>query len=73
MAEKQIYEELEKTESEQEKIKEALRESQAQEILNRGCSGFIQKPFNMKEISQAIRESLDRDQRKYLEIYEPLP
>jgi len=30
---------------------------QAREILDRGCNGFIQKPFNMKELSQKIRET----------------
>jgi len=33
---------------------------QATEILERGCDGFIQKPFSMKEISQKIREILDK-------------
>jgi len=28
---------------------------QAKEILNRGCDGFIQKPFTIKELSNAIR------------------
>jgi len=28
---------------------------QATEILKRGCDGFIQKPFTMKELSKAIR------------------
>jgi len=32
---------------------------QAQEILERGCDGFIQKPFNMSQLSQRIREVLD--------------
>ena len=32
---------------------------QATEILGRGCKGFIQKPFKMKEISQKLREILD--------------
>jgi len=31
----------------------------AAEILNRGCNGFIQKPFNIKKLSQKIREILD--------------
>jgi two-component system cell cycle sensor histidine kinase/response regulator CckA len=30
-------------------------ESQAADILERGCSGFIQKPFRMKTLSQKIR------------------
>jgi PAS domain S-box-containing protein len=29
---------------------------QASEILKRGCNGFIQKPFNLKELSWKIRE-----------------
>jgi len=33
---------------------------QATEILQRGCSGFIQKPFNMKALSQELRKILDR-------------
>jgi PAS domain S-box-containing protein len=35
---------------------------QAQEILNRGCDGFIQKPFNMQGLSQNIRMVLDKKQ-----------
>jgi CheY-like chemotaxis protein len=33
---------------------------QATEILERGCNGFIQKPFNMKQVSRKIREILGR-------------
>ena len=32
---------------------------QATEILERGCNGFIQKPFNMRDLSIKIREILD--------------
>jgi two-component system cell cycle sensor histidine kinase/response regulator CckA len=32
---------------------------QASEIMQRGCNGFIQKPFNVKQISRKIREILD--------------
>jgi CheY-like chemotaxis protein len=32
----------------------------AQEILDRGCNGFIQKPFDMKQLSQKIRDILDK-------------
>jgi two-component system cell cycle sensor histidine kinase/response regulator CckA len=35
-------------------------EGQASEILERGCDGFIQKPFDMREFSQRIRGILDR-------------
>ena len=35
-------------------------DDQATEILNRGCNGFIQKPFNMGTLSQKIREVLDK-------------
>ena len=34
---------------------------QATEILERGCDGFIQKPFNMAELSVRIREILGRE------------
>jgi two-component system, cell cycle sensor histidine kinase and response regulator CckA len=33
---------------------------QAEEIMARGCAGFIQKPFNIRMLSQKIREILDR-------------
>ena len=32
---------------------------QATEILNRGCNGFIQKPFNLMDLSHKIRGILD--------------
>ena len=32
---------------------------QATDILDRGCNGFIQKPFNIGQLSQKIREILD--------------
>ncbi|MBW2106995.1 MAG: response regulator [Deltaproteobacteria bacterium] len=35
-------------------------EGQATEILERGCDGFIQKPFNMKELSRSIDEILNK-------------
>jgi two-component system cell cycle sensor histidine kinase/response regulator CckA len=31
-------------------------DDQAKDILNRGCNGFIQKPFNIEELSRKIRE-----------------
>ena len=33
---------------------------QATEILDRGCNGFIQKPFNMKTLSKKIRNVLEK-------------
>jgi len=33
---------------------------QATEIMERGCNGFIQKPFNIFELSQKIRTILDK-------------
>jgi DNA-binding NtrC family response regulator len=30
-------------------------------IMNKGCNGFIQKPFNLSELSQKIRLVLDRN------------
>jgi PAS domain S-box-containing protein len=41
---------------------------QATEILERGCDGFIQKPFNMEELSLRIREILDRDYGRTMDI-----
>jgi len=35
-------------------------DGQATEILKRGCDGFIQKPFNIKKMSQKIRQVLDK-------------
>ena len=34
---------------------------QATEILKRGCDGFIQKPFTIKELSTAIREVVESE------------
>jgi PAS domain S-box-containing protein len=34
-------------------------DGKATEILERGCNAFIQKPFNMKQLSQSIRQILD--------------
>ena len=33
---------------------------QATEILERGCDGFIQKPFNIMDLSRKIREIFDK-------------
>ena len=37
-------------------------DGQATEILERGCNGFIQKPFNVPELSEKIRRILDKEQ-----------
>ena len=34
---------------------------QASEILNRGCNGFIQKPFNLQSLSKSLRTILEED------------
>ena len=34
-------------------------DGKAKEILERGCDGFIQKPFSIEELSNKIREILD--------------
>ncbi len=36
------------------------RRGQAEEILRRGCRGFIQKPFRIEELSRKIEEVLER-------------
>ena len=33
---------------------------QASEIMNRGCNGFIQKPFNVEQLSRKIRDILSK-------------
>jgi two-component system cell cycle sensor histidine kinase/response regulator CckA len=33
-------------------------DGQAAEILNRGCNGFIQKPFKIRELSEKLRDIL---------------
>ena len=35
-------------------------DQQTNELLNRGCKGFIQKPFNMQSLSEKIEEILNR-------------
>jgi DNA-binding NtrC family response regulator len=32
---------------------------EASKIMDRGCNGFIQKPFGIRELSQKIREVLE--------------
>ena len=34
-------------------------DGQASELLKKGCRNFIQKPFNMMELSKKVRDSLD--------------
>jgi len=36
-------------------------DGQAKEILARGCLGFMQKPFNLRDLSQKLRGILDLD------------
>ena len=36
-------------------------DGQATEIMNKGCNGFIQKPYNIYDLSQKVREILDAD------------
>ena len=36
-------------------------EGKAAEIMERGCKGFIQKPFNMEQLSKKIREILEKE------------
>ena len=39
-------------------------DGQADEILNRGCDGFIQKPIRIADLSQKLREILDDRHRE---------
>ena len=36
-------------------------EGQAQEILDRGCNGFLQKPFHLEKLARKVREVLSRE------------
>jgi CheY-like chemotaxis protein len=36
-------------------------DSEAKEILARGCDAFIQKPFTIEELSQGIKAVLDME------------
>jgi len=38
-------------------------DGQAGQIMEKGCDGFIQKPFKMQQISDKIRSILDRSER----------
>jgi len=38
-------------------------DSQAEDIMQSGCKGFIQKPFTMVELSKKIRGILDEQIR----------
>jgi two-component system, cell cycle sensor histidine kinase and response regulator CckA len=35
---------------------------QAQDIMDRGCNGFLQKPFNLAELSQKIYDIMHSGQ-----------
>jgi CheY-like chemotaxis protein len=35
-------------------------DGQAIEILNRGCDGFIQKPFHLKDLSEKLRRIISK-------------
>lgn len=37
---------------------------EARMIINRGCRGFIQKPFQLQELSRKVRETLDSRSRQ---------
>ncbi len=35
-------------------------EGRATEIMNRGCNGFLQKPFKLNQLSQSIKDVLEK-------------
>jgi CheY-like chemotaxis protein len=39
-------------------------DGQAADILGRGCDGFVQKPFNIEDLSKKIRDILDKDRQR---------
>jgi DNA-binding NtrC family response regulator len=34
-------------------------EGRASELMQKGCNGFLQKPFNLNQLSEKIRQVLD--------------
>ena len=46
-------------------------DGQAAEILQCGCDGFIQKPFNLRTLSIKIRETFEKSRNGCLEIRNP--
>jgi DNA-binding NtrC family response regulator len=38
-------------------------DGQAAEIMNRGCTGFIQKPFTLRQLSEKIHEIIYQDMK----------
>jgi len=48
-------------------------DGQATRIMERGCQGFIQKPFSARELSQKIREVLDKGIKDQPEPDKALP
>jgi two-component system cell cycle sensor histidine kinase/response regulator CckA len=38
-------------------------DGQAAKIMEKGCNGFMQKPFNLSELSQNIRNVIDKKDR----------
>ena len=62
MAGGEVYDRLKEVDS---KVKVLLSSGysingQAAEILNRGCDGFIQKPFKLNELSIKLREIITK-------------
>ena len=39
----------------------SIEDAGAKQILNRGCDGFIQKPFSMEQLSQSIQQILEKE------------
>jgi two-component system, cell cycle sensor histidine kinase and response regulator CckA len=48
-------------------------DGQATRIMERGCQGFIQKPFSARELSQKIREVLDKGKENPLDPATTVP
>ncbi|WP_163340415.1 response regulator [Desulfopila sp. IMCC35008] len=43
-------------------------DGEAREIINRGCQGFIQKPFTLSQLGEKIRDVLGSDQEAVPEV-----
>jgi CheY-like chemotaxis protein len=38
---------------------------QMEQVMAQGCSGFLQKPFSMSELSRHVRQILDSHKQKH--------
>jgi two-component system, cell cycle sensor histidine kinase and response regulator CckA len=45
---------------------------QSHEIMRRGCNGFIQKPYNLSDLSNKVRNVLNENHTDFVSKYFPI-